>query len=270
MSTLVQISDTHFGTEQAPVVEALVALVRDLAPELVVLSGDITQRARRAQFTAARTFMERLSAPWVAIPGNHDIPLFDVAARVFRPYANYMRAFGEQLEPEYCSSSLLVVCVNTTRAARHKDGEVSAAQIERVAERLRNASAAQLRLVVTHQPMHVTREQDRKNLLHGHDVALREWANAGADIVMGGHIHLPYVRRLAPERTGAARSVWCAQAGTAVSHRVRGGIPNSVNVLKHAPADACVVERWDYASDAGAFLCAGGQQIDLRRSAHAD
>ena len=125
MTVLLQISDTHFGTEQAPVVEALVRLAHEQAPDLVVLSGDITQRARRKQFRAARAFVDRLGvAMTLAIPGNHDIPLFNVAARLFDSYANYSREFGTDLEPVFESDQLLVIALNTTRFYRHTDGEI--------------------------------------------------------------------------------------------------------------------------------------------------
>ena len=141
MTTLLQISDAHFGTEQPPVVRALLQMAREQAPDIVVMSGDITQRARRSQFAAARRFVDELKPPaLVAIPGNHDIPLFNVAARAFAPYANYSRAFGKDLEPDYESDNLLVVAVNTTRPRRHKDGELSPEQIARVSERLQRAA----------------------------------------------------------------------------------------------------------------------------------
>ena len=137
----------------------------------------------------------------------------------------------------HATPDLLVVCVNTTRAWRHKHGEVSSLQIERVARRLANAEAAQLRIVVVHQPVAVTRAEDVQNLLRGHEAALRRWAAAGADIVMGGHIHLPYVMPL----HDLARPLWAVQAGTAVSHRVRHGTPNSVNLIRwEPPADGAV------------------------------
>jgi len=259
MSRLIQISDTHFGTEQPAVVEALVAFVRGQAPDLVVLSGDITQRARSGQFRAACAFVERLEVPVsLAIPGNHDIPLFNPAARLLAPYANYRRAFGHNLEPEFESEALLVLCLNTTRPYRHKDGEVSAAQIERVAHRLERAGARQLRIVVTHQPVHVIHARDQSNLLHGHAAAVRCWAAAGADLILGGHIHLAYVRALHESVTGLARRVWAVQAGTAVSSRVRGGTPNSVNVINYDAAQSprhCTVERWDHAVATQGFQC---------------
>jgi 3',5'-cyclic AMP phosphodiesterase CpdA len=248
VSTVVQISDTHFGTERPPVVEAVVELVGQLRPDVVVLSGDITQRARHEQFRAARQFITRLHAPRVlTIPGNHDIPLFDVFSRAFRPYGNYSACFGQELEPRYESDTLLIQCLNTTRPRHHKDGEVSAGQIERVCARLRAANSGQLRIVVTHQPVHVIRPSDEKNLLHGHQAAVRAWSRAGADIVMGGHIHLPYVRPLSDRLKDLPRPIWSVQAGTAVSHRVRGDIPNSLNVLRFSERSAgCTVARWDF------------------------
>lgn len=271
MSVLLQVSDPHFGTEQAAVVEALVALARAQRPDVLLLSGDITQRARRKQFDAARRFVDRLAIPrLLALPGNHDIPLFDLVARLHHPYANFRRAFGEELEPTLETAELLVIGVNTTRAARHKDGEVSRDQIARVATRLRHATPRQLRLVMTHQPLHVYRERDAANLLHGHQAAVHAWAEAGADLVLGGHIHLPYVRPLRERHPTLRREVWCVQAGTAVSSRIRAEAPNSVNLIRRDDADAvprCRVERWDF-REHGGFTLANETRITLDRSGH--
>ena len=260
MSVLLQISDTHFGTEQGAVVEALGTLAHQQRPDVVVLSGDITQRARPAQFLAARSFMDRLGVPVLAIPGNHDIPLFDLWARLRRPYGRYSAAFGKDLEPLHRSPELLVVCVNTTRPWRHKNGEVSALQIQRVARLLAQADPAQLRVVVVHQPMAVTRAEDEPNRLRGHADALQTWAEAGADLVIGGHIHLPYVMPL----QGLARPLWVVQAGTAVSSRVRDGMPNSVNLLRcgvDAVPGCCRIEQWDYEAYDRAFLLAKFSEV---------
>ncbi|MBL8328687.1 MAG: metallophosphoesterase [Rubrivivax sp.] len=257
MSVLLQISDTHFGTEQPPVVEALVALAAAQRPDLVVLSGDITQRARPAQFRAAKAFVDRLGAPVLAIPGNHDIALFDLWSRFTQPYARYAAAFGGELEPVHTTAELLVIGVKTTRRWRHKHGEVSETQIARVAQRLRAASPAQLRVVVVHQPLAVTQARDQVNLLRGHDEAARRWAEAGADVVMGGHIHLPFTQAL----PGLTRRLCVVQAGTAVSSRIRPGVPNSVNLLRWDARAAletgatapCLIEQWDYAEPQQAF-----------------
>ncbi len=255
MSILLQISDTHFGTEQMMVTEALVSLAHQQHPDLVVLSGDITQRARPAQFRAARAFVDRLGAPVLAIPGNHDIPLLDLWTRLRSPYERYSAAFGRDLEPVHCSHDLLVAGVNTTRPMRHKDGEISALQVDRVARLFERSEPAQLRVVVVHQPVAVARAEDVTNRLYGHEAALQSWAEAGVDLVMGGHIHLPYVIPL----QGLARPIWAVQAGTAISSRVREGVPNSVNLLRwsaDAAPGSCRIEQWDYAAEKQAFSLA--------------
>jgi 3',5'-cyclic AMP phosphodiesterase CpdA len=260
MTVLLQVSDTHFGTEQADVLEALVVLALQQRPDLVVLSGDITQRARAAQFAAARKFVDRLGAPVLAVPGNHDIALFNLFSRVFYPYAGYQKAFGGSIESVHSSRDLLVVAVNTTRRYRHIHGEVSAQQIESVAKLLRGAQAGQLRVVAAHQPIAVIRPKDAHNLLRGHASAQQRWAEAGADIVMGGHIHLPYVKAL----QGLGRPMWAVQAGTAVSRRVRAGVPNSVNLLRWA-GGRCSIEQWDFAAANQAFLCVKVTQVTPSR-----
>ncbi|WP_395010230.1 metallophosphoesterase family protein [Undibacterium sp.] len=255
MSVLMQISDPHFGTEQPQVMAALTSLVKQQQPNLVVLSGDITQRAKPAQFRAARSFMDSLQVPFLAIPGNHDIPLLNIWARLCNPYARHIAAFGAELEPVYSSPDMLVICVNTTRAWRHRHGEVSASQIARVADVVSKASADQLRIVVVHQPIAVTRAADAIHLLRGHAEALTAWSASGADLVMGGHIHLPYVLPL----SGLARPMWAVQAGTAVSSRVRSGVPNSVNILRwgtDAAVACCHIEQWDFSAEESHFSIA--------------
>jgi 3',5'-cyclic AMP phosphodiesterase CpdA len=252
MSVLLHISDTHFGTEQPAVLAALLDLAARERPDLVVLSGDITQRARPAQFRAARDFADRLGAPVLAIPGNHDIPLLDLRARFTRPYARYTSAFGADLEPVVSAAPWLVIGVNTTRAWRHRHGEVSVQQIERVSGLLGSAAPTQLRVVVVHQPLAVTEPQDRPHLLQRHHEAVRAWAAAGADLLMGGHIHLPYTLAL----HGLRRRLWVVQAGTAVSSRQRPGVPNSVNIVRWEPASdqGCRIERWDFRARERAFV----------------
>lgn len=249
MSVLLQISDPHFGTEQPPVVEALLRLATRVQPDVALFSGDITQRARRRQWVAARRFAQRLPVAHVlAIPGNHDIPLFNVFARCFTPYGGFIGAFGANLEPELERPDMLIVCLNTTRPRRRKDGEVSPAQIARVSQRLLGARREQLRIVVTHQPVHVIRPNDETNLLHGADAAVRQWVAAGADLIIGGHIHLPYVRPLSERYPTLPRAGWCVQAGTATSHRIRGNIPNSVNIVRYDGTLTCCIERWDFSA----------------------
>ncbi len=271
---LLQISDPHFGTERLPVVEALLDFARALAPELVVLSGDITQRATRRQFEAARSFCAQLApVPVLAIPGNHDVPLYNLFARCLAPYSRYREAFGPVLEPLHNSADWLVIGVNTTRRWRHKHGQVSARQIEQVAQHLRRAQPAQMRVVVVHQPVAAPGTGDAHNLLRGREAAIRGWAEAGADVVAGGHIHLPCVLPLHDLHAGLAQPLWCVQAGTSMSSRVRGNTGNSVNVLRHHASTGsggqrhATVERWDYQATRHCFALAQEHTLPLASGA---
>ncbi len=253
MSLLLHISDTHFGTEDPPVVAALQRLATTLRPDVLVFSGDITQRARSAQFAAARAFCDSLGIErLLALPGNHDIPLFNLPARLLDPYGGYRDAFGDELEPELEGDDLLLLGVNTTRPARHKNGEVSTAQVARVARRLETARREQLRVVVTHQPACVMREEDEPDRLRGGHAAIQAWSRAGADLVLGGHIHLPYLTDACARGAGHA-------AGAVLRAGRHGGVAAGAARLAQfgergaleaargrRAARVCRVERWDY------------------------
>lgn len=268
MTRLLHISDTHFGTTVEPVVKAVQRLVTEWQPDVVLLGGDITQRARRHQFALARTFVQSLGRPVLAVPGNHDMPLFNLFARVLNPYGNYRRALGATLEPVFDNDQVLAIGVNSTRPHRRKDGEVSAEQVQRVAQRLRGARRGQLRVVLMHHPVRAVEESDTANLLIGRERAVPAWVDAGVDLILGGHIHLPYVVPLFGSQGPQGRGAWAVQAGTATSWRVRGSVPNSINLIEYAggeQADACMVERWDFDAATEAFARAAAHPLILHR-----
>jgi predicted phosphodiesterase len=194
MTVILHLSDTHFGTEEGPWSRALQALVREVKPVAAILSGDITQRARRAQFAAARAFCDSLRVDHLlTLPGNHDIPLYNLAARLFAPYRGYARAFGHNLEPELEFADVLVVGVNTTPAgaAQGRRGLPAAdpARVRAAARRPARAAA--------HRGDAPAGLRDAAGGREG-PAARRRGGGAGlvargADLVLGGHIHLPYV-----------------------------------------------------------------------------
>lgn len=236
------ISDPHFGTDEAPVLAALRADLLEQAPELAVLTGDITQRARAGQFAAARAFFDSLAPlPVLAVPGNHDLPLFDLLTRFTRPYRLYRRHIGTDLSPTWENGSAVVLGVNSTRPTRHKHGVLDEELVAAVAARLR-AQPQPFRIVAVHHPLAVADPNDAHDLARGAEDALAAWSAAGADLVLTGHIHLSGCFSTGPAR----RRLIALQAGTAVSARRRGGRPNAyhlVRLLAGAPRRMQVDER---------------------------
>jgi len=250
---IAHLSDPHFGTVEPRVERALHADLRAVPLDLVVLTGDITQRARRAQFVAARAWMDALpDAPLLALPGNHDIPLFDLFTRLFRPYRLYRRYVHSDLERVYCDATLLVVGIDATRRGRHKHGVISRQQVEDTARLLRR-SKAQTKIVATHQPLVVVTEDDVRNRARGAVAAVETWVEAGADLFLGGHIHLPYCREVAGRSPGTRAIV--SQAGTAISRRTRGAQPNSYHRISlRGDGTGLELERRDFDARAERFV----------------
>jgi 3',5'-cyclic AMP phosphodiesterase CpdA len=251
---IAHLSDPHFGTAVPAVRDALVAELRADPPDLILLTGDITQRARRVQFAEAKAFLDALPAvPRLCLPGNHDLPLFDVLTRAVKPYHYYRQFISHELEPHYLDDRIAVVCVDATSRFRHKDGAITQRQIERAAAQLQQWRRP-FRLVATHQPLAALVASDRANVAHGAAPALDRWISAGADLFLGGHIHLPYCLEIAT--TDHRDSSVLLQAGTCLSRRIRNGIPNSYNLvtLQRAGGERrMVIERRDYDVASGHF-----------------
>jgi 3',5'-cyclic AMP phosphodiesterase CpdA len=249
---LLHLSDPHFGTEQARPVKALKQLCADLKPELVVVSGDLTQRARHSQFIDAKNFLESLGCPYLVIPGNHDIPLFHLPRRIWRPFYRFQQCFGS-LEPQVETEHFFVIGLNTIKSHHHTKGSISLRQIEHVAQQLRQAPVHKHKIVVSHQPFMVGLHDTEaaKDIPRLMLPALKRWASCGLQALLHGHFHHSIVYDLNTHfLLGQAHPVLDIQAGTALSHRLRHSLPNSVNVVR----DDLTVQRYDYDDPQGRFI----------------
>ncbi len=229
MLRILHMSDTHFGTHRVPVMQALHQAVRGIAPDIIVLSGDITQRARKAQFAQARVFCDGLGVPVLAVPGNHDLPLFNLYARVFSPYRNYQRFFGPR-EWVHRQGGVMLVGFDATHPRRHKHGALDPAAVDRRLSVLRaEMSAGDALVAVVHQPLMVAWPEDMPQRLKAADDIAQVFLRYGVAAVLGGHVHVPLLAQSPMARDG--RSFLYSGAGTAVSWRTRPQAPNSFNVL---------------------------------------
>ena len=259
MRRLAHLSDLHFGRTDQAVVDGLVEALRAERPDLVIVSGDFTQSARRAEFEAAKAFVDRLDAPVFAVPGNHDIPAFQLLQRFLDPYARYRRWIAQDLEPVWRDEHLGVVGVNTARRAalelNWSHGRVGRGQLRRTVERLESLPRDLFRIVVAHHPFLPPPDLPETRLVARAEQALASFARAGVGLVLSGHLHLTYSRRPVLEAKvaqdgfadadGDGGGPLVVQAASATSTRLRGE-PNGYNWITIAEGRVTVeVRAWD-------------------------
>ncbi|HET6849392.1 MAG TPA: metallophosphoesterase family protein [Gaiellales bacterium] len=239
MITLAHISDLHFGTEDGTLADRLVEELQALEPRLVIVSGDLTQRARRTQFRAARAYLDRLP-PFMVVPGNHDIPLYDIGRRAASPMGRYRTMISEELDPFHLEDDLAVLGLNTTRPQRWKEGSISATQVALIREVFARAAPEAHRVLFTHHPFIPPPQFPRMIVVHGQAAALPVIRAARIEVLLAGHLHLGYAGMVE-----GGPGLLSVQAGTAISRRRRGQ-PNAYNVIRLG-GEAVVVEPrvWD-------------------------
>jgi len=247
MRRIVHLSDLHFGRIDPAVLEPLRDAVTAAGPDLIALSGDFTQRARRTQFAAAREFIDTLQSPKLMVPGNHDVPLWNVARRFLTPFTRYKAFISENLEPEYVDDEIIVVGVNTARSFTHGEGRINARQVDRIVTRLAAATPSLVRVVVTHHPFDLPPGVQERRLLGRARMAMARLAKANADLFLSGHLHLSHTSHSVERYKIEGHSALIVQAGT-VSLRGRGEQP-SFNVLRiQKPEIELIRHVWDPSS----------------------
>jgi len=252
MRTIAHISDLHFPLVDSRVIHALTRTINQLAPDLVVISGDLTQRARRSQFAAAAAFIKTLQPPYLVVPGNHDVPMFNVPARLLAPFAGYRKYIADDLEPIFEDAEMIVVGLNSVRTVLFSDeGRLNVGQADRGAEKLRAAPPGVLKVIVTHHPFDVPQGEPEDKMIGRSRMAMERLASVGADLFLAGHLHVSHVGGTATRYHIAGHSALLVQAGT-MSMRERGE-PNSFNVIRIENGERVSVERMAWTESAGVF-----------------
>ena len=224
MARLLHLSDLHFGAHDPELVEAVAAGADALEPHLIVISGDFTQRARTEQFKEACRFLEQLRDSGhevIGVPGNHDVPLYDVLRRFLSPLARYRRFIDDTLCPFIELPGVAVLGINTARSLTFKDGRINSDQVAFIRETFSRTPTEAVRILVTHHPMFATRVGKQVERAIGRqDMALDAIEDAGVDMLLAGHAHHASSQD-AGELVTRAGGILVVQAGTATSTRVR-------------------------------------------------
>jgi 3',5'-cyclic AMP phosphodiesterase CpdA len=245
MRTIVHLSDLHFGRLDRRLLTPLIHAICAAAPDLVAVSGDFTQRALHRQFVEARAFLDALHVRTLVVPGNHDVPLYNIAARFAAPLASYRRFISKDLEPAFQDEEMALVGLNTARAFVAKGaGKLSQAQVMRAADHLRRVPAGLVKIVVTHHPFDVPEGVAAEHLVGRANMAMAKLAEVGADVFLAGHLHVSHVGQTAERYKIKGHSALVIQAGT-MSTRGRGE-SNTFNVLRIQRPDVTVERHsWD-------------------------
>lgn len=250
MRKLAHLSDLHFGRVDSAVVDGLRNCLEEIRPEVIAISGDLTQRATEEQFAAARRFLDSLSAPTVVVPGNHDIPLHNLFLRFFAPLARYHRFVGADAEPAFVDDEIVVVGVNTARSNVFKGGRINIEQVSRARQIFHEVGPERVRVLVTHHPFPLARKQ-RGSEVGRADMALRALHDFTPDVLLAGHMHTHEIGTTPQQSAPGGAEALVVQAGTATSVRTRGE-QNSFNLL-HLERNAVRVCRYDWKREETVF-----------------
>jgi 3',5'-cyclic AMP phosphodiesterase CpdA len=244
MRTIVHLSDLHFGRIDPLLPEPLVESVEAARPDLVAVSGDLTQRARPEQFEQARAFLDALPSPQIVVPGNHDVPLYNAYLRFFGGLRRFRRYISEDLDPIYADEEMAVIGLNSARPLAFKGGRFSLRQVERAREWLCGFPPRVTKIIVAHHPFDLPPGHGGR-VVGRAQMAMRRFADCGADLFLSGHLHLGHTGDTSIQYQIQGRSALIVQAGTATSTRGRGEA-NSFNVIR-IEAPEIEVERlsWD-------------------------
>lgn len=231
MRTIVHLSDIHFGRIDETLLSPLIETIRRIEPNVVAVSGDLTQRARSFQFVAAREFLDQLPNPQIVVPGNHDVPLYNVFARFINPLRKFKKYITEDLRPFHADDEIAILGVNTARSFTIKGGRINEQQISWIRDLFCVIDPKVVKILVTHHPFHLPEGHDERDLVGRARLAMKQLADCGADMLLAGHLHTSHTLHSAKRYNIKGHSALVVQAGTATSTRGRGEA-NSFNVIR--------------------------------------
>lgn len=264
MKCIAHLSDLHFGRCDMQIAEQLLVDLDAIEPSIVAVSGDLTQRARHAEFAAARAFLGRIVSPKIVVPGNHDLPLFNLKKRLLEPLERFRRYIEFESLPVLRDGEVAVLGINTARRSLWKDGRISETQLDDLRRACADLPTDCFKVLVTHHPFAPPQRDPQRRLVGRRGRALAVLDGCGVELLLTGHLHRGFATDIETAPAGRS-SILIAQAGTAISTRRRGE-SNAYNVIRVEPARVEIeVRRWTgsrfAAAETSSYQRVGGRWI---------
>jgi 3',5'-cyclic AMP phosphodiesterase CpdA len=250
MRTLVHISDLHFGRVNPAILAPLVGFINEVRPDLVAVSGDLTQRARTREYLAAREFLRSIPFRQIVVPGNHDVPLHNIFSRFVRSLDSYRSYISDDLQPFFADDEIAVAGVNTARALTWKDGRINRRQLRRLRASFEQVAADRTRIVVTHHPFDLPADT-HGDVVGRSRLAIKTIAECNVDLLLAGHFHIADIGYTAKRYNIPGYSALIVSSGTSTSTRGRGQ-PNSLNLITIEP-QTITVQRHVWKAEEAVF-----------------
>lgn len=229
MRKIIHVSDLHFGRVDPAILAPLVQFIHGAQPDLVAISGDLTQRARTREYLAAREFLRSIPFRQIVVPGNHDVPLHNPFSRLVRSLDRYRRYISDDLQPFFADEEIAVAGVNTARALTWKDGRINRRQLRRLRATFEAVPEDRTKIVVTHHPFDLPADT-RGRVVGRSRLAIKTIAECRVDLLLAGHFHIADVGYTAKRYNIPGYSALIVSSGTSTSTRGRGQ-PNSLNMI---------------------------------------
>ena len=248
MRRIVHISDLHFGNNDLALLEPLREAIQSIAPDVLIASGDLVEHATKSEFKQAAAFLEILPKPQIVVPGNHDLPFYNLWQRGFIGLARYRSSITSEKEPRFEDDEIAIIGANTSRLWPIRGGSLSSTQLESLARKFSCVAPGKVRMLVTHHPFDLPMVQNRRLIVGHARRSIRRLAPI-VDILLAGHIHVSSTGSTAIRYKAAGHALAFVQAGTAVSRRDKGE-KNSFNSLRvqgaHEGGKSVSIDTWTW------------------------
>lgn len=264
MRIIAHISDLHFGYNDALLAKALQQTLAEIKPHVLVVSGDLVEHATDSEFESARVFLDLLPHPQIIVPGNHDLPFYNLWRRFTEGLDKYRRFITEDMTPAFVDDEIAIVGCDSAHLYPVKGGKVTDAQLDSLVALYSRFPPALIRILVTHHPFDLP-EPSNPHLLVGHSRRAVERLAPVVDILLAGHVHLSSTGSTSTRYKMQGQAMAFVQAGTAISDRNKGET-NSFNVIQTGRVDdekQVIVHRWSWMKDERRFACADTKEYRL-------